>query len=219
MRENGLEVTSVFAFKPVTDWFPSSTVIEYVQEHYVPCPDNALAYYYFDFNDPSKQKVSHLLSSIIAQLLSQNKGLPQRCRQLFEKANEGRQIPLLKDLKDTLGCLLKEFNDVFIVVDALDECPEKNEEREELLSTVEELHSWSRRELHLLVTSRRLPDIEAVLDPILTTPAISIQNEQIDVDIQLHIKCELAAISKKRKWSDDLKTEVEDALVKGANGM
>ena len=114
---------------------------------------------------------------------------------------------------------MEEFSDVFIVVDALDECPEKNEEREELLSSVEELHSWSKRELHLLVTSRRLSDIEAVLDPILTTPAISIQNEQINVDIQLHIKSELAAISKKRKWSDDLKAEVEDALVKGANGM
>ena len=46
----------------------SSTVIEEVANHCKENPDFALAYFYFDFTDPVKQKTSFLVRSFLTQL-------------------------------------------------------------------------------------------------------------------------------------------------------
>lgn len=126
--------------------------------------------------------------------------------------------PDQQDLQATSGWIFKEFKEIYVVMDALDERPEKNEEREELLDIIKDIHGWSLDSLHVLATSRRELDIEAVLDPLLSTPATCIQNAQIDADIKINVQSELETVSKK-KWPNDLRVEIEETLVSGANGM
>lgn len=197
----------------------SSTIIEHVKDTHLSFGTKALAYYYFDFNDPKKQTATNFLSSIIAQLCSQTGYLPERARSLYLKCHEGRQRPLLQDLMGLLGWLHREFEDVYIVVDALDECAEAHGEREELLEMIEAIHAWDSKAVHLLATSRRELDIEAVVSPLLTRPAVAIQEEQVNADIKIHVECEVGVIARKKRWSGDLVAEVEAALVGGSNGM
>ena len=179
----------------------------------------AVAYFYFDFNDPEKQKTSNFLSSIIAQLLSQTTELPEKAKTLWLKSHEGRQRPTVNDLKMALSDAIRCFGNVFIVADALDECPESNDEREDLLKVVNDLHSWCLEHLHFLSTSRRKADIEQSLESIVTLPSISIRGAQINGDIKLHVRSELKVISRSKNWPSDLIAEVEDVLVHKANGM
>jgi hypothetical protein len=73
-----------------------------------------------------------------------------------------------------LDVLMKTFEDVFIVIDDLDECP-RNGERVEILPLISEMRSRSPN-LHLLVTSRPEPDIVDFLTPLLMCSGISSSN-------------------------------------------
>jgi hypothetical protein len=42
-----------------------------------------------------------------------------------------------------------DLNDIFIVIDALDESPQQNNERQEVLDWIKEIRSWSPANLHL----------------------------------------------------------------------
>lgn len=97
--------------------------------------------------------------------------------------------------------------------------PPKAGERAKLLVELQKLHARSLSNLHVLVTSRREPDIEEVLTPLLTSPSMSLEGSEVDSDIQLHLAHQLATDTKLKKWSSELKSEIEDTLKNGANGM
>lgn len=113
------------------------------------------------------------------------------------------------------------FKHAYIIIDALDECPARNDEREILLTFLHEIHNWSRDEIHLLVTSRREIDIDEMLLDILTkrmeTP-ISLQDDLHQEDIRLHISKQLMT-PKFKNWPKKVKDEVEAALGQEADGM
>ena len=181
-------------------------------------PDVALAYFYFDFNDTEKQKVSNLVSSLLAQLCNKLDNLPEQLKELYKRCNDGQQKAAIRELGAMLSLTLKSLNDVFVVIDALDECP-KDGERGDFLKLIREIKSWSLLNLHLLVTSRQELDIEEALTHLLTDKATPIQDSEVESDIKLYIASELATDPKLRKWSSDVKEEIENTLAAGANGM
>ena len=197
----------------------SSTIIDHLQANCLKDGHSALAYYYFDFNESTKQKVAIFLSSIIAQIFFQCSQLPDGVRMLWQRCNDGNQTPTLKDLLAALKGSLEEFEDVYMIVDAVDECPKDNNEREDLLRTLKSIHGWANSNLHLLTTSRRETDIESALAPLLCLPAIPIGSAQVDADIKVYVKSELETLSKEKRWPSDLAIEVEETILRGATGM
>ena len=197
----------------------SSTIIDHLQAHCLEEKKSALAYYYFDFNEPTKQKAASFLSSTIAQLCFRCSSLPDVVRMLYQRCNDGNQTPTWKDLLTALKGSLEGFEDVFIIADAVDECPNDNNEREDLLRVLKYIHGWAKSSLHLLTTSRRETDIESALNPLLCLPAISVGSAQVDADIKVYVESELEILSKQKRWPRDLAIEVEETLVRGAIGM
>jgi hypothetical protein len=109
--------------------------------------------------------------------------------------------------------LIASFTNVYIIVDAIDECPKTDDERDELLAVVLEIsHSGSQ----LLVTSRLEIDIAEAFK---LEAKISIDKVIVGADIKLHIANELATDIRLRKWSSDIKDDIEKTLVEGSNGM
>ena len=123
----------------------------------------------------------------------------------------------MSDLKATIKSALEPARQFFIIVDALDECP--YEERLRFFTILREFLSWRLSNLHILVTSRQEPDIVDALVPLVNLPPICIQTVKVDADISLHVKTQLANDPRLKKWSPQIKEEIETALVKGANGM
>ena len=197
----------------------SSTIINHIQTNCLEDRKSALAYYYFDFNEATKQKAANFLSSVIAQLCFQCSVLPDGVRRLYQRCNDGNQTPTWKDLLTALKGSLEGFEDAFIVADAVDECPRESNEREDLLKIFKGIHRWTNSSLHLLTTSRRETDIESALAPLLSLPAISIGSAQVDADIKIYVKSEVEILSKEKRWPRDLAIEIEDTLVRGATGM
>jgi hypothetical protein len=196
----------------------SSTIIQHLQHMCSNQLKNALAYYYFDFNTTAKQELSAYISSIISQLCAQLNIVPSHIKQVYERCSYGKLQASVDDLKEMLFCVIEALGHVFIVIDALDECPQ-NGDREQLLAVISDMKSRSLDNLHVLVTSRCEPDIEEALLPLLTVSAIPLQGSQVDLDIKLHISSQLSADPKLKKWSKEVKAKIENSLTDKANGM
>ena len=167
--------------------------------------------FYFDFNDARKQRPEDLLRSLITQLSTQSIKTPEALVKLHSHRQNG---PTTDDFSSTLRQMLDNFNQVFFILDALDECTE----RYELLGLIGDFVEWKAEKLHLLATSRREPGITEVLES-LTTCQISIQNHIVDADIQIYVRNRLHTDPKLKKFPANVHLEIEATLMTGAQGM
>ena len=185
-----------------------------------------IAYYYFDFKDTSKRHVRGLLTSLLFQLGDDC----DRCRdvlhQLYTTCRDGSEQPSDAALA---GCL-KEMLElpgqlpIFIIVDALDECPNTSgtpSAREEMLDFLEGLVGSNHSNLFICVTSRPEQDIKAVLNPLTSTSRrVSLheqggQREDIDGYIRSFVLKDRAM----RRWREEDRELVITTLSQRANGM
>jgi hypothetical protein len=176
-----------------------------------------VVFYYFSFSDPAKQTVRNLLYSVLLQLAQKRIILPKTLHQLYEEYRLGQ--PPLARVIEALHATLTVAGEVFLVIDALDECPLQNDERPLLLSTLSQVVGWRIPSLRLLATSREEDDIKRYIKGLLTLDPISIQSDVISSDIRSHVQTELDAAFFNRDWPSDLRSEVEEVLVVGAKGV
>ena len=178
----------------------------------------ALAYFYFDFTDTLKQKSDNMVRSLLVQLSAKPLRKVRELEALFSESNEGSQQPPTGKLLITLKEVMEVFDDIYIFIDALDECMGCRE----LLNIMTEVHSWGLTSLHILLTSRRIPEIENRLVP-LTCPEdrINIQSALVDADIHLYISERLKSDQDLRRWRNHpaVQEEIKVMLMKKADGM
>jgi hypothetical protein len=111
---------------------------------------------------------------------------------------------------------------VYIIVDALDECPNfpgRPSAREEVLELIEELVNLKLPNVHLCVASRPEMDIRVVLEP-LTSLKISLHDEKGQKeDIIAYIKYVVRSDRSMRRWKEEDKQLAIDTLSDKADGM
>ena len=161
-------VTSTVFFFVGLNLFISSTIIQEVREI---CQTGlaTLAFFYFDFRDVAKQNVRSLLSSLLVQLSNLSDNFSKILVELYSTRGRGSEQPsepeLTKCLKDMLA--LPGQGDIYIVVDALDECPNSSgcpTPRADVLAIVQELVNLRLPLVHFCITSRPEEDIRDALD-------------------------------------------------------
>jgi hypothetical protein len=200
----------------------SSSVIHHLEKLYNSDPYTAVAYFYFSFSDTEKQSTENMLRSLIVQLCGGRPDTPQPLSDLHPYREKNLQ-PGLEKLEETLQASTQDFKNVYLVVDALDDCPPANYERGKLLKLLGHVHEWSLTNLHVLYTSRPEPDIEAELSPLFSGPTTSIidlqkRRKEVNRDIGTYIDQKIAS-SNFRSWPPKTKKDVKAALMDKADGM
>lgn len=198
----------------------SSSVIEHLRGEYDTRDNAALAYFYFDFGTPAKQSVVNCVRYLLSRLTSNLLETPEELRDLYvKKCNYGNEVPTLDDLVAVLKIFskLRDFDDVFIAIDALDECPVHK--REDLLDLLETITSWPDSKFHIFLTSRPESDIKNTLSALPSIESIPIQGLDVARDITHHISTQMSKDPKFRKLPPKMKSEVERTLIDGAEGM
>jgi hypothetical protein len=144
--------------------------------------------------------------------------MPATLETLYNSCENGQRQPSLDTLMNVLQEIIYEFPQVFVVVDALDECTD----REELMSILEMITRWQFLGLHLLVTSRKERDIESSLECLVDeSNIICLQSNLVDEDIRRYVHEKISTDKNLKKWQKDpdIVKEIETALMKGAQGM
>jgi hypothetical protein len=183
-----------------------------------------MAYYYFDFRDVKKQDCYGLLSSLVSQLSAESDSCYNILSELYSDNMNGTQEPDIDSLKECVKDMLNlpGQGPIYIVVDALDECPNLSgtpSAREEVLELIGELVDLELPNLHLCVASRPEVDIRGILDP-LTTLKISLHDEtgQKD-DIVKYIKSVVYSDRNMQRWNEDDRQLVVVTLSDKVDGM
>ncbi len=172
-----------------------------------------MGYFYFDFSDPEKQRHENLVRSLIVQFSARASKVPEALETLYSQNKDGQTQPSTDALIAVLEIIFQAFDQSFIIIDALDECSD----RQEFLSFINGIIDWKVGKLHILATSRKETDISEVLDPLITEQ-ISIQN-LVNADIRLYVQERLRNDTKLKKWPDKIRMEIETTLMDGAHGM
>lgn len=191
-----------------------STAIEYTfqQHHNERCV--GILFFYFTFNDESKRDESAMIRAFLLQLAGQL----GECQTDLANLHGSYQssTPPTNVMMEHLWHMIRRFQHVYILLDALDESP-LDGRREGVLGTLQKIRQWNIPGLHLLVTSRNEPDIHGYLSP-LTNEVINLRNHEIDCDIRSYISSQLDNNPCLRKWKQH-HSHVQQALSDRAQGV
>jgi Cdc6-like AAA superfamily ATPase len=178
---------------------------------------NGVMYFYFDFNDEAKQAPENMLRSIFRQLCHRSIAVPQGVWDLFAKCSNGKHVPSSIELLDAIEQTIREVPRCFLIIDALDEC----KARESAMKFLCRFHS-TLDNLRILITSRRLTDIELTLQSILSPEqCVNLEDSPVNDDIRHYIHDHLENDVQLKKWKDNasMRAEIEVSLMEKAHGM
>ena len=183
-----------------------------------------MAYFYFDFRDVDKQRLSNLLSSLLIQLSASSDPCCDILSRLYIAHKRGVQKPtdraMIECLKQMLT--LEAQGPTYIIMDALDECPVTStipSPREEVLDFVDELVGLHLPDVHICVTSRPEHDIQTVFKD-LAPRAVSLHDESgQQEDIVKYVTSFVRSDRKVRRWRDEDKDLLIKVLSEKADGM
>ena len=184
----------------------------------------SLAMFFYDLREGETKDIRGPLSSILFQLCDQSDSYCDILSSFFSTHRDGARSPsigeLVRCLKDVLS--LPGQAPVYLIVDALDECPNTSallSPRMEVLMLLEDLVDLQMANLRICVTSRPEADIRSILEP-LTSRSVSLHNERGPLeDIENYIKSVINTNKSMRKWTPEHRQLVINVLTRKAGGM
>lgn len=191
-----------------------STMIEDVQAHCEEADNIGLAVFYFTFSDKQKQTYPDMLRSLVSQLAWKQPALA-----MLQKAYDslGGSVPGVQRLEAILLSSLRSYDNVFIVLDALDESPEDDASRETVLRGVQTL-TENAPNLKLLATSRELQDVRDSMADIGADP-LAVPTSTVNADIRKYVTEELSRNRRLSGLKPETKVLIEDTISAKADGM
>ena len=203
--------------------FESSTIIEDIK-NMRKSGLASLAIFFYDFRDDQKKDLRGLLSSFLFQLCNQSNSYNDILSSFYLSHQDGAQSAgddeLVRCLKDVLR--LRGQAPVYLIIDALDECPNKSalsSSRLDVLKLLGDLVDSQLPNLRICVTSRPEADIKPILEP-LTFRSVSLHDERGQKeDIENYIKSVVDTNRNMRRWRPEHRQLVIDVLTERADGM
>jgi hypothetical protein len=185
---------------------------------------SSLAIFYFDFRDTNKQNARNFLSSILLQFCHRSDSFSQILSSLYSTHSDGSREPSIDAL---VGCLkamlaLQGQGILYIVVDALDECPNSSglpTQREQALKILKELIDLRISYLRFCVASRPEIDIRDILEG-LHPYNLSLHDQVGQMkDLAEYVHSVLHSDKTMRTWPEGVKKLVVDTLAEKGAGM
>lgn len=191
-----------------------STVIEDIAAYCESKSKVAHAMFYFSFSDKRKQSYDDLLLSLVAQLGRDEPSLSM----LLQASGNSQSGSLASDVleKICIACVAS-YDEIFVLLDALDECPVNEDIRQDVLSLLERLSSRAPN-LKIFATSRQLEDVADTFE-VLGAASIGAEDSYVDVDIARFLSTQLLNDRRLSRLGDGIKQLIKETVSQKADGM
>ncbi|KAF3935555.1 hypothetical protein ABW19_dt0202679 [Dactylella cylindrospora] len=182
-------------------------------------PGATLAYYYCESGDPSHNNVASVLRGLLFMLITQCSALIKYLDEVFEQGGiklfDKSDSNLFYTLRQILLGILGDpgVTDVYLLVDALDECEIG---LEALLNLI--LDTSKLQKVKWLVSSRKSHGIPEALQERCTEVDLENNKQKVEGAVHAFIKDRVAALAKERKYNRELQQKVEVYLGQNAQG-
>ncbi|RYP78164.1 hypothetical protein DL769_003245 [Monosporascus sp. CRB-8-3] len=190
----------------------ASMVIDWLQNQHQDT-HAAVIYLYCSYKEEEVQTPQNMIGSLLKQIIQHRAALPADVRGLYNKHHRKKTYPKLDELARLLVGEIKTYSFIFVVIDALDECPERGDHRGRLLAEIQKLPQNAR----ILITSRYSPKIEERFE---NAPHIDIR--ATDEDIKRYIEARIEkerSLAKHVHSNPALMEEITKTIVKSSQGM
>jgi hypothetical protein len=181
--------------------FPEKTFSEHL---------TGIAFLYCSYGRREEQKSANLLSALLKQLVQGQPLIPEPVKDLYNNHVNRRTRPLFDEVSKSLSFITKSYSQVFIVVDALDECT--NGTCMELLSEIRNLQSQSNTKL--MATSRFIATITQEFKE-----DINLEIRAVDEDIERCLDSQMSRLPSFVLRSPSLPQLIKAGITKAADGM
>ena len=175
-------------------------------------PNDALAYFYFDYRDQQVHTPPYFLASLVRQIAARSKPLPQFLHDFYDRFKEEQPQHIMPELREVFRMLCETYEECFIIIDALDECKHQAHRKE----IVQLLESLPRTTSRVFVTSRlHAHDIKEYFED-----ALRVDVEASETDIKRYCYCMIEQSSSAAELiSGPLRQQVVDTIASKAHGM
>ncbi|OCK73445.1 hypothetical protein K432DRAFT_420720 [Lepidopterella palustris CBS 459.81] len=197
----------------------ASNVLEHLTSDCALDENIAICFAYYNYRTPELWDISSILAAMIKQLCRKRDIIPNWLLDFkhdsLSPSTASKQESFIK-LAEDLG-----FNEVYVVIDALDECPER--ERHYIIGFITETINTLPC-AKFFVTSRRETDIVRAFEE-RSTPTIQIKAENVAADIEGFVHSEVKKLrhgyhgKKLHLTSDVLEARIIQTLTEKAEGM
>ena len=183
----------------------------------LPAQGVALAFVYCNHKEKLSQTTKYFVGAIVRQLVERTAVIPDYVRNLYKDHRGKGTNPTLTEYLNLLRLLAKECSDVYIVIDALDECVEEDGQPiwSELIIRLQEYMV----NLNLLYTSRDM-DTRNTAEIFRNSTVIPIRATETDIRTyateQLQSKNVLLQFCRE---DPTLQEDILQAVVSNADGM
>jgi hypothetical protein len=133
---------------------------------------------------------------------------------LYSHCGKGYQQPSLDDLHNVLQMILGGFNSAYIILDALDECSERDKVLDWIQTVI--LYQNKNLRLHLITTSRPEKEIN---DKFKSYPGVDLVKASGNHNILAYLNYQFQNDSDWQKWPPEIQKEIKSTLRKQADGM
>jgi hypothetical protein len=183
-----------------------------------------LVFFYFDFRDSSKQDARGLLCSLLTQLCHESDRFSDILSSLYSAHADGSRQPSLDALMTCLKNILElpEQGEIYIVLDALDECPNIfgfPTPRERVLAILEEIINLRLPHVHFCITSRLEVDIRHVLGALTVHEVPLHEQAGQNQDIIDYIEYVVSSDRRMGQWREEDRRLVVKTLTEKGGGM
>lgn len=128
-----------------------------------------------------------------------------------------RSVPGPDELAKILLASMRSCSKVYLLIDALDECPEDHETRQSVLARIEKL-TQDAPNLKILTTSRELPVIRDSMTALGPKP-ICVATSGVNADIRLYVVSQLSGDRSFGKFKKETLDLIESTIASRADGM
>ncbi|KAF2994958.1 hypothetical protein E8E13_002790 [Curvularia kusanoi] len=181
--------------------------------------DAALCFAYYNYQNVQLKDLHQVVGSLIKQVCRRKNSVPRSLLQIKEDAFSSSLV----GTQDIFLSLTEDLSEVYVVFDALDECPEQ--ERGEVLQFITGIMTAQGQcKIRVFVTSREEMDIKhAFADK--SFPSIHILAESVTADIETYTRSQVeklwAGVNGKTLYinNDELQEKIIQTLASKAAGM
>ncbi|KFX95786.1 hypothetical protein V490_03675 [Pseudogymnoascus sp. VKM F-3557] len=171
-----------------------------------------VAQIFFDYKTQSGQNITSLLSAILKQLVQAKPSAAKAATILYQRHSSQGTRPSLDEIFAALKTSMMSFCTVYIIVDALDECSDRDGTRSQFLAKLRDLQDEF--DLHLMVTSRANPDIVSQF-----TSSTTLEIRASPADVKQFVRGQIYRLPKCVQRDNKLQGEIEDKIVEAVDGM
>jgi hypothetical protein len=178
----------------------------------VQAPDVGVAYLYCNYQRQASQTITNLLMAVLKQLVQNRPSIAQALSSLYDHHHEKNTKPSLQETLKALQSVLSNYSKVYLVVDALDECQDRDGTRSQLIKQCRNLQGQT--DTSLMATSRDLPGIVGEFKGM---PQVEVR--ATDADVKRYVVGRIDQLAMCVQDDDDLQELVQTKIVEAVDGM